>query len=374
MKICYIADGSSIHAQRWINFFAAAGYEVHLIYWKTRPDLDKRIHIHLLSRFAPKIWAVTRYISFVQWIFQVRKILKDIRPDVVDAHFVIDNGLLAACSGFHPFIATGWGSDIMFFPWRNFLWKSIATFVLKRADRIFCNSDYMGRRMLSLGAKPDKVFRINHGADIAKFGQHRRDESIKEKLGVAGHPVVISMRHLKPLYNVEMLIKAVPLVLERAPQTRFILASDGELRGSLEQLAAALGVSDSVKFIGYVPHDDIPGYLATSEIYVSTSRSDSSSQGMQEAMASGLAPIVTELPDNHEWITDGENGFIVPQDDHKTLAEKIVTLINNPKMREEFGKKSRQKIEDIDDYIKEMGKVEKLYEDLIKNYRANPRG
>jgi glycosyltransferase involved in cell wall biosynthesis len=366
MKICYIADGSSIHTQRWLNYFAGKGHEVHLIYWKDRPGYDKSIRIHYLKRFAPKIWPVTRYFSFLQWIFQVRKLIGEIKPDVVDAHFIIDNGLLAACSGFHPFVVTAWGSDILIFPRRNILWRLVARFVLRRADRAFYNSEVVKKGLLSLGAGPDKVARVNNGADIDKFNPRRADESLKQRLGIAGFTTVISMRHLRPLYNVEMLIKAVPLVLERAPQARFIIASDGIQRGYLEKLATTLGVRGSISFVGYMPHDDIPVYLATSDVYVSTSRSDSSSQSLQEAMASGLAAVVTELPDNREWINDGENGFVVPQDDHQALAEKIVYLIDNSEIRAEFGKISRKIIVDIDDYYKEMGKVEKLYEEIIK--------
>jgi len=365
MKICYIADGSSIHTQKWLNYFAGKGHEVHLVYWKVRSGYDKTIRVHYLKRFAPKIWPVTRYISFLRWVFKVRKILKEIQPDILDAHFIIDNGLLAALSGFHPFIATGWGSDILVFPQRNFIWRIVARFVLKRADRIFCNSDYMKEKMLLMGAEPDKLSRINHGEDLDKFNPNRADKDFKKKLGITGCPAVISIRHLRPLYNVEMLIRAIPLVLKQTPQARFIIGSDGKQRGYLEKLAEKLGVRSSISFVGYMPHDDIPVYLASSDVYVSTSRSDSSPQSLQEAMACGLAPVVTDLPANREWLKDGENGFIVPQDDHRALAEKIIYLIENNKIRVEFGKRNRRIIEETDDYIKEMGKVEKLYAAVI---------
>lgn len=365
MKICYIADGSSIHTQRWLNYFAKKGHEVHLIYWKVRPGYDNSIRVHYLKRFAPKIWPVTRYISFLLWVFQARKIIEEIQPDIVDAHFIIDNGLLTALIGFHPFIATGWGSDVLIFAQRSFFRRMIAKFVLKRADGIFYNSDYMKEKMLLLGASPDKISRINHGVDIVKFHPERADKSIKEKLGITGCPAVISIRHLRPLYNVEMLIRAIPLVLAKAPQTRFIIGSDGEQRSYLEKLAKKLGVRKSISFVGYLAHDDVPAYLASSDIYVSTSHSDSSSQSLQEAMACGVAPVVADLPANREWIKDGENGYIVPQNDYRGLAEKIVYLLENKKLCDEFSNRNRRIIEETDDYQKEMGKVETLYSAVI---------
>lgn len=371
MKICYIAEGSSIHTQRWLNYFAARGHEVHLIYWKTRPGYDKSIRIHYLKRFAPKFWAVTRYISFLQWIFQVRKLVKEIKPDVIDAHFIIDNGVLAVGSGFHPIIVTAWGSDVLIFPQRNFLWKIVAKFVIKRADKIVCNSDVLKNGLINLGTNPDKIVKISHGVNTRQFSPQQAIEALKKKPGAAGSSTVISIRHLRPLYNVEMLVKAIPLVLKQAPQTRFIIAGDGEQKPYLEELAATLGASQNVRFIGYVLHEELPGYLASADIYVTTSRSDSSSQSLQEAMACELAPVATDLPANREWITDGENGFIVPQDDYQALAEKISYLVKNDKAREKFGKTNRKIIIDRVEQEKEMGKVETLYQTLANASKSN---
>ncbi len=365
MKICYVADGSSIHTQRWINYFAAKDHEVHLIYWKTRPGYHQNVRIHYLKRFAPAIWPVTRYFSFLQWIFRVRQLLKEIKPDVLDSHFVIDNGLLAACSGFHPYVVTAWGSDVLIFPRRNFIWRIVAGYVLKRADKVICDSEVVKAGLLTLGARPEKITKVYNGINTSQFSPQKSDEALKSKLGVQGSPVVISIRHLRPLYNVEMLVRAVPLVLERAPQARFVIAGDGYQRGYLEKLTTELGVARNVSFIGYLPHDELPGYLASSGIYVTTSRSDSSSQSLQEAMACELAPVATDLPANREWINDGENGFIVPQDDHKALAEKIVYLIENSEARAKFGKINRKLIVDNAEYEKEMGKVEKLYAGMM---------
>jgi glycosyltransferase involved in cell wall biosynthesis len=362
MKICFIADGSSIHTQRWLNYFAAKDHEVHLIYWKARPGYHENVRIHFLKRFLPAIWLVSRYISFLQWIFNVRRLVREIKPNVIDAHFVIDNGLLATFSGFHPFIVTAWGSDVLIFPRRNLIWRAVAGFVLKRADDVICDSDVVKTGLLSLGTKAEKITKVYNGIDTTQFGPQRSDEALKDKLGIKGSPTIICIRHLRPLYNVEMLVKAIPLVLEEAPQARFIIAGDGAQRGYLENLAATLGVPQNVSFIGYVPHDELPAYLASSDIYVTTSRSDSSSQSLQEAMACELAPVTTDLPANREWINDDENGFIVPQDDHQALAEKIVYLINNSETRAKFGKINRKLIEDKAEYEKEMGKVAKLYE------------
>jgi glycosyltransferase involved in cell wall biosynthesis len=251
------------------------------------------------------------------------------------------------------------------------VWKIVAKFTLKRADRVACNSEVVKKELILLGAMPDKILKIYQGINTSQFSPRQADEALKNKLRISGLPTVICIRHLRPLYNVEMLVNAIPLVLKHTPQVRFVIAGDGVQRSYLENLAASLGASQNINFVGYVLHDELPGYLASADIYVSTSLSDSASLSLQEAMACELVPVVTDLPGNREWINDGENGFIVPQNDHQALAEKIIYLIDNSEIRAKFGKMNRKMIEERAEYDKEMGKVEKLYEGLVADAKSS---
>jgi glycosyltransferase involved in cell wall biosynthesis len=163
-----------------------------------------------------------------------------------------------------------------------------------------------------------------------------------------------------------MLIRAIPLVLKQVPQTIFIIGGGGEQRDYLKNLANSLGVSSAIRFVGWIPHDELPKYLASSDVYVSTSLSDSTSLSLQEAMACELPPVVTDLPANREWVLDGENGFIVHINDKQILAERIVYLIENKEVMKKFGKSCREIIKEKAEYKKEMGKVEELYKELVK--------
>jgi len=362
MRICYVADGVSIHTQRWINYFAHKGYEVHLICWKIMPGYDKNIHIHLLTKVAPKIWAVSQYLSFLFWIIQVRQLVRKIKPDIVDGHFVTVYGFLAACSSFHPLVVSAWGSDVLIYPRRNLFFRAITKYALKRADLVTFNSETARKELIGLGTKLGKLRFVLNGVDTQQFSLQQRDERLRENLGVLEAPAVISIRNLKPVYNVEMLIRAIPLILNQVPEAKFIVAGDGEQKDYLNNLADSLEVSDSIRFVGLLPHDQLPKYLASSDIYVTTSLSDSSPVSLQEAMACELTPVVTDLPANRGWIVDGANGFIVPIDDTQMLADKIAYLIKNEQVRKGFGKTNRQIIQHRAEYEKEMAKMEKIYE------------
>jgi glycosyltransferase involved in cell wall biosynthesis len=126
-----------------------------------------------------------------------------------------------------------------------------------------------------------------------------------------------------------------------------------------------LGISDSVKFVGFIPNEKLPEYLASADVYVSTSLSDAGlAASTAEAMACGLPVIVTDFGDNRRWVKNGVNGFIVPLRDPKTLADKIVYLLKNENIRKEFGIRNRIIIEKKNNYYKEMERMEHIYEVL----------
>jgi len=364
MRICYVADGTSIHTQKWVNYFAKKGHETHLICWKVMPGYRDNVNIHLLTRLAPTIWIVSKYLSFLFWILQVRRLINRIKPNIVDGHFITVYGFLAACSGFHPLVVSAWGSDILIRPRRNFLFRVITEYTLRKADVVTCDSEVAREGLIELGVEPAKIRVILKGVDTQQFSRQHINEELRTRLGISDVPTIVSTRSLEPIYNMEMLIKAIPLVLKHIPEAKFVIAGDGEQRKYLENLAISLGISDGIRFVGRVPHSDLSKYLASSDIYVSTSLSDTSHISLQEAMACQLAPVVTDIPANRAWIEDGKNGFIVPVNDTKALADKIVHLVRNERLREEFGRTNRHIIQEKAEYEKEMIKGEEAYRAL----------
>ncbi len=367
MRLCYIASGISIHTERWVNHFARRGHEVHLIasqFTEGYEGFDSSIQMHSLVKLFPRIWTVSGYFSGILWLFQIRRLVKQIKPHILHAHYIGVPAYLGVASGFHPLVLSAWGSDILITPKKNPVRGFLTRQALKRADRIICVSSALEEEIVKLGGAPDKVEMTPLGIDTQEFSPGLRSEELLRELGIADSPVVISTRSLNPIYDVETLIKSIPLVLQEIPEARFIIAGEGQQRTHLEGLARSSGVLDSIRFIGWIPHTELPRYLASSDVYVSTSLSDGTSISLLEALACELAPVVTDIPANQAWIDDEENGFLVPVRNHKMLAERIVLLLKNSETRTRFGKTCRNIVMERAEHENEMSRITRMYEEL----------
>ena len=369
MRICYLANASSVHTHRWVKYFIEKGDDVHVISFETAQIEGAKVHVLSL----PVLVRSATFPLKIMSIYRIRNLVNRLKPDVVHAHYVTNYGLFGALCHFNPFVITAWGSDVLNVPGSRLIAmikKYIATYTLKKADLITCDAQHMKEAMRKLSVPPEKVDIIYFGVDTRKFSPGEKSERLKAKLGVYGSPTVISLRNLEPIYNIESLVKSVPLVLKEIPDAKFVIAGKGSEETKLEELAKSLGVETSMRFIGFVKNDELPEYLNTMDVYVSTSLSDAGiAASTAEAMSCGLPVIVTDTADNRKWVEDGLNGCVVPPKDPQSLAEGIVCLLKNGDVRKRFGNNNREIIEERNNYYKEMEKMEDIYKKLAQRYR-----
>lgn len=361
MKICFLAAANTIHSYRWIKFFADRGHEVHWISF-VPSDFEplKGAAFHEVSFSGPK------WMGMINAALKVRGLIKDIAPDILHAHYVGTYGLAAALSGFRPLVVTAWGSDILF-AGKSKIKGPLVKYALRRADLITCDAHHMVDAMVGLGADAEKIKIIYFGIDTERFSPGARDDALRAGLGVFDLPMVISLRNLEPVYDVESLIRAAPSVLKDFPDAKFVIGGRGSQEETLRGLAESLGLSESVRFIGRYRNEDLPGYLRSADVYVSTSLSDAGiAASTAEAMACGTAVVITDSGENGKWVEDGENGLLVPVKKPGPLAEGIKRLLGDSALRARLGGAGRKTIAERNDYHREMGKMERLYAECVK--------
>jgi len=360
MKLCFLAGANSIHSKRWIIYFAERGHQVYWLSLGIRIDeVINNTKFFLLKKFFFKPLRPLFY------TICLKKILSEIKPNILHVHQVWIDGVIGALSGFHPLVITPWGSDVLIGP-KSKLKKPLIKFALKKADLITCDGENTKTAIMNLGIPSQKIEIICFGVDIEKFRPEAKDGDLKSRLNVNNSPIVISLKYLEPIYDLETLIRAIPVVLKEIPSTKFIIAGEGGEKEKLINLAKSLKVLEVTRFIGKIPGDKVPLYLNFADVYVSTSLSESGlAASTAEAMACGLPVINTDVGDARLWIKDGQGGFIIPIKNPRILSEKIIYLLKNDKERFKFGEMNRKIIEEKNNYYKEMDKMEEIYKELI---------
>ncbi len=355
MKICFLAEASSIHSKKWVEYFAQKGHKVHWI--SLTPPTQVNIEKIKFYQFKGNLLFNA---------MRIKKLIRKIAPDILHAHYAGKDGFIGALSGFHPFVLTAWGSDVLFTA-KSKIKGPFVKFALNKADLITCDAEHMKKAMEQLGMPVAKIKIIHFGIDAEKFSPGVKNEKLIKELGLSGYHTIISLRNLESIYNLESLIKSIPLILKEMPKTKFVIAGTGPQEKMLKKLAHSLKILEMTQFIGRIPNDEMPKYLKTADIYVSTSLSDAGiAASTAEAMACGLPVVITDFGENREWVNDGKNGFVVPIKNPELLAEKIIYLLKDEDRRAKFGKINRRIIEERNSYNKEMAKMEVLYEELIR--------
>lgn len=314
MKILFLADAKSYHTERWVNYFVDSGHQCYLI------TLDQGFDIKAKEFFVPTR-TLPNFLKYPLSLSKIRRIVEEIKPDLVNAHFVPNYGFIGALLKFHPLVISTWGSDVLISPQKSLLHKLRTKYILKKADLVTADAKVSADAVLTLGVKRERVFTCPMGVKRNLIGRPQKKKR--------PHLIVMSNRKLEPLYDVATLLKAIPLIIEQVKKdVRFVIIGEGSQAKSLLNLSIKLKVERFLDFKGIVPREMLIGCYQDSDIYVSTSLSDSTSVSLLEAMNFGLIPFVTDIPGNREWIQDGKNGFLFPTSNHQALAERIVAVVN----------------------------------------------
>ena len=309
----------------------------------------------------PYLRMICYFISGV--LFTVYALLKH-RCRFIHVHWAIPTGLIGTLVGFllkRPLIVTIHGSDLRMAMTTSSWMRRLFLFVCQQAIHLTCVSQVQKEEMVKLGIDEWKISVFPMGIDetILENGKQRE----KEK---GGRPLtILSNRNLQPIYNLPLLIRAIPLILKEEPHTNVLIAGEGPDRKRLEKEANDLRVTSSIQFLGRVPHEKMVDLLAHVDVYVSTSLFDGTSVSLLEAMGAGAFPVVTDIPANREWIVHGENGFLVPPHEEKLLANRVIDALRSRSLIEKSRAKNLTLVGEKAVWPVSIKKVKEVYEEYV---------
>ena len=357
MKLCFNGP-KNLHTERWVTYFARHGHEVHLVIDEPVEYEDVNIHcLHLKLNKNP--------IYFLKKLLGLKRVIKEIQPDLLHSHYITGEGYIGAMTGFHPYVASIWGTDILIRPHKGIGEKLFTKFVMKRSDLITADSQDQIDAAVDLGASSDKCRVVQWGVDLRTF-RPGVESDIRARLGIDDGPIIISQRKFQPLYNIDIIVQAFSDTLAVLPDAHLVLTGAGFDEAKVRDQVRHLGIDANVHFTGYLPYDDLSLYLNAADIAISIPSWDGTAMAILEAMACGVPLIVSDLASNREWIEDGKNGYIVQPRDHEQLTARMIELLQDRACCERFSVQNVQTIRERADHEKHMAQMELYYQELCR--------
>ena len=374
MRILYFSKNYTPHDHRFLSSLSKTEHEIYYL----RLEANKR---QTEDRPVPEniqqiLWAggkrEFRWRDVLHLTLALRRLIKNIRPDLIHAGPIQNCAFLAALSGFRPVLAMSWGYDLVMDADKSAWMRWVTRYTLKRSAFFTSDAKVSRERAVAYGMDPERTVIFPWGTDIEHFvpGKEERRKHVREpnRKSEIGNPKSITLfcnRTWESIYGVDVLAKAFVRVATENQNVNLILLGGGSQGGKIRQVLMNGGVLDRVHFGGYVSQADLPRWYHMADLYISPSHVDGSSVSLMEALACGLPCLVSDIPGNREWIEDGVNGWLFRDGDAEDLARGISSAIQNRKSFTKIGESARKTAEERADWKKNFGKLLAVYDSLI---------
>ena len=234
-------------------------------------------------------------------------------------------------------------------------------------DAVVCNSQAAADRLIATGLAPDKIAVIGNALPAEAFTA--APAVLPKRPGVLRVGMVARMNHRYK--NHSGFLRIAAQLHQRMPDAEFVLIGDGPLRQQLESEASSLGLGASAIFLG--DRQDMPAVLASLDVAVLTSDSESLSNVILEAMAAGLPVVAFSVGGNSELVND-RRGALVAAGNENDFANAIQSLLSDAHLREHQGSNARRFVEENFSLDRVRSRYEDLYLALLeKKGRRKPK-
>jgi glycosyltransferase involved in cell wall biosynthesis len=375
MKIIYFSKDYTPHDHRFLAALSGSGHQV--FYLKLENNARQTEDRPVPAKIEQVLWAggrgAFRWRDVPRLARDLKRVIKQIKPDLIHAGPIQTCAFLAVLSGFRPILTMSWGFDLMQDAQRNGWWRWVTRYTLKHSTFFTSDAQVTRDRAVSHGMDPQRTIVFPWGVDLEHFRPAPRGKSGVSTIGSRKSKtkdrkpfVLLCNRSWEPRYGVDVLVKAFVGVVQQRDDVSLLLLGGGSQAQTIRQILMNGGALDRVQFGGQVSQTDLPRWYHMADLYLSPSHVDGSSVSLMEALACGLPALISDIPANREWVNEGANGWLFPDGDVDALAGKILAAIDQREKLPEIGRAARRSAEERADWKKNFSVLLEAYEQAVK--------
>lgn len=357
LRVIYFSLDYSPHDHRFLSALSETEHEVFYVRLQRGPrQTEDR---PLPSRIEQVLWAggqrEFRWRDVPRLALDLRRVIRELKPDLIHAGPVQTCAFIAALSGFRPILTMSWGFDLMEDAERNWRMQRITRYVLRNTTFFTSDAEVTRDKAVQYGMDPNRAIVFPWGVNLDHFTPKNWSPVTDDAF------TVLCNRSWEPRYGVDVLARAFARVAPGRPGLSLILLAGGSQAGLIRQILERGGVLERVHFGGQISQSDLPRWYHMADLYVSPSHIDGSSVSLMEALACGLPCLVSDIPANREWVTEGVNGWLFPDGNDGALAGKIAQAMQRRKDLVEIGRAARLTAEARADWKKNAARLLEAY-------------
>jgi glycosyltransferase involved in cell wall biosynthesis len=348
MKILHVintlsAGGAELHLLTLCQYLKRLGVETVVAYLKEgrgsrplRPDFE--------AAGIPVFYLGGESVDFVRPWLQLQRLLKQEKPDILHTHLPRADllGFLTRLIGFSgSWVCSVHG--IYANHWRGHKTLPLFKLIWRQADRVIAISRAVKEWLVKdCGLAPEKVQVVYYGIEPERWSLPSQD--LRSKWELNGQLLVGTVGRLEPVKGHDILIRAMPSVVQQFPQATLLIAGHDPWGYGrvLERLATQLGVDAHLCFLGF--QNDVPLFLHALDVFAFASRSEGFGQVVIEAMAAGKPVVVSRIAPLTEIVVDGETGLWAEPGIPESFAEKIRWLLTHPEDARAMGRRGQERV------------------------------
>jgi glycosyltransferase involved in cell wall biosynthesis len=375
-------DGGAVAQHRLVNELTKQGNEVGVLApnssFKNSVEQDNGSTIFRLRGMTLPFYMNNKYHFSPFPIFQLNKIIKTFKPDIVDIcspyPIGISTLILAKKYGI-PIVGSihilpeNMLSPFLNSPYYNVMRKyswSYLVYFFNLVDWATIPTQTGANMYIDKGLKT-KITPISNGVNTKIFNPNNNGEYLRKKFDIPKENIVLYTGRMSSEKNLDVLVKAIPHVLKEINSHFLFCGSGGGYKQKMKKLTETLHVSDNTTFIDFLDWEDYINIYSLADLFVMPAEAELQSIVTMEAIASGLPAVVVNKGAVPELISS-DNGFLFDPKNSEQLANNIVKISLDKKLRNTMSKNSLKLIKKHSmDYVGHQ--FEKVYENVNKLYK-----